>query len=73
MANNSDTPQVEGTVVENLPNTTFRVQVGEQILLCHMAGKMRLHWVKLLPGDRVKVETNPYDATRGRIVFKIKF
>lgn len=72
MPTNTDKPQVEGVILENLPNTTFRVQVGGQVLLCHMAGKMRLHWVRVLPGDRVLVETNPYDATRGRIVYKIK-
>ncbi len=69
---NTNTPRVEGVIVENLPNTTFRVQVGDQVLLCHLAGKMRLHWVRILPGDKVQVETNPYDATRGRIVFKMK-
>lgn len=73
MTASTTTPQVEGTIVENLPNTTFRVQVdGGQVLFCHLAGKMRLRWVRLLPGDRVRVETNPYDATRGRIVYKIK-
>ncbi len=73
MSINSSQPQVEGKIMENLPNTTFRVQLGDgQILLCHLAGKMRLRWVRLLPGDRVQVETNPYDATRGRIVFKFK-
>ncbi len=64
---------IEGTIIENLPNTTFRVQVDDgSILLCHLAGKMRLRWVRLLPGDRVKIEINPYDATRGRIVYKLK-
>lgn len=63
---------MEGVVLENLPNTTFRVRVGEQVMLCNMAGKMRLHWVRVLPGDRVLVETNPYDATKGRVVFKVK-
>lgn len=72
MPTNSNNPQVEGVILENLPNTTFRVRVGEQVMLCHMAGKMRLHWVRVLPGDRVLVETNPYDVTRGRVVFKIK-
>ncbi len=72
MPNNTDTPRVEGVIVENLPNTTFRVQVGEQILLCHLAGKMRIRRVRILPGDKVQVETNPYDATRGRIVFKYR-
>ena len=72
MPTNSNNPQVEGVVLENLPNTTFRVRVGEQVMLCNMAGKMRLHWVRVLPGDRVLVEVNPYDVTKGRIVFKVK-
>lgn len=72
MANNT-TAVFEGTVIENLPNTNFRVKLDDgQIILCHLAGKMRLHWIRLLPGDRVRVEVTPYDVDRGRIVFKIK-
>jgi translation initiation factor IF-1 len=64
----------DGLVIENLPNATFRVKLegtGEE-LLCYISGKMKLRWVKLLPGDRVRVETTQYDKDRGRIVFKMK-
>lgn len=65
---------IEGVVLESLPNTTFRVQVlgGDKILLCHLSGKMRLNRIHVLPGDKVKIETTPYDDTKGRIVFRIK-
>jgi len=70
----------EGTVVENLPNTMFRVKIDssedqsllEKTILCTVAGKMRLHYVRLLPGDRTRCEINPLDYTRGRIIYKIK-
>lgn len=64
---------VEGEVVENLPNTLFRVKVSEseQMLLCYLSGKMRKHYIKILPGDKVRVELTPYDLTRGRIVYRI--
>ena len=64
---------VEGEVVENLPNTLFRVKVSqsEQMLLCYLSGKMRKHYIKILPGDRVRVELTPYDLTRGRITYRI--
>lgn len=64
---------VEGEVVENLPNTLFRVRVSEseQMLLCYLSGKMRKHYIKILPGDKVRVELTPYDLTRGRIVYRI--
>ena len=63
--------QVEGIVVEALPNATFRVEVDGQpgvVLLCHLSGKMRLHRIRVMPGDRVKLQTTSYDATKGRIV-----
>lgn len=68
---------MEGIVTEALPNTLFRVEVtlapGEKtIILCHLAGKMRLHYIKILPGDNVTVEMTPYDRTRGRIVARGK-
>ncbi len=64
---------VDGEVVEALPNTTFRVQTIEgKIVLCHLAGKMRLHYIKVMPGDKVKVELSDYDETRGRIVYRDK-
>lgn len=64
--------QVEGEVIENLPNTLFRVQLlnSEKILLCYLSGKMRKHYIKILPGDIVKIEMTPYDLNRGRIVFR---
>ena len=65
--------QVEGTVVEALPNAMFRVELeGGHKLLAHVAGKMRMHFIRILPGDKVTVEMSPYDLTRGRITFRIK-
>ena len=65
--------QVEGTVVESLPNATFRVQLENgHKLLAHISGKMRMHFIKILPGDKVTVELSPYDLTRGRIVYRYK-
>lgn len=63
--------QVEGTVVESLPNTMFRVDLdnGHRIL-GHISGRMRKHYIRILPGDRVTVELSPYDLTRGRIVYR---
>ncbi|RKY61702.1 MAG: translation initiation factor IF-1 [Candidatus Latescibacterota bacterium] len=65
--------QVEGTVVEALPNANFRVELdnGHRVL-AHVSGKMRMHFIRILPGDRVLVELSPYDLTRGRIVFRYK-
>lgn len=61
--------QANGVVTEALPNATFRVQLGDgRILLCHLSGKMRLHFIKVIPGDRVEVELTPYDKTKGRII-----
>lgn len=66
---------VEGEVVENLPNTMFRVVLGAEhenaTLLCYLSGKMRKHYIKILPGDRVRVELTPYDKERGRIVYRL--
>ena len=65
--------QVEGTVIEALPNATFRVELENQHrLLAHISGKMRMHFIKILPGDKVTVELSPYDLTRGRIVYRYK-
>lgn len=65
--------QVEGTVVEPLPNAMFRVELenGHKVL-AHISGKMRMHYIKILPGDKVTVELTPYDLTRARIVFRAK-
>jgi translation initiation factor IF-1 len=67
------TIQVEGTVVEPLPNAMFRVQLDNgHIILAHVCGRMRMHFVRILPGDRVKVELTPYDPNRGRITWRYK-
>jgi translation initiation factor IF-1 len=65
---------VEGEVVENLPNTLFRVKLfnSEKIILCYLSGKMRKNYIKILPGDKVTVEMSPYDEKRGRIVYRGK-
>jgi translation initiation factor IF-1 len=65
--------EVEGTVVEPLPNAMFRVELenGHRVL-AHISGKMRMHFIKILPGDRVTVELSPYDLTRGRITYRAK-
>ncbi len=68
-----DMIQVEGVVTEALPNAMFRVQLDSgHTVLAHVSGKMRLHWIKILPGDRVTVELSPYDLNRGRIVYRFK-
>lgn len=68
-----DVIEVEGTVVEALPNTNFKVELenGHQIL-AHISGKLRMNYIKILPGDRVKVELSPYDLNRGRITWRAK-
>lgn len=64
--------EVEGKVIESLPNTLFRVELENgKIILCHLSGKMRMHFIKILPGDRVRVEMTPYDPEKGRIIFRI--
>ena len=65
--------QVEGTIVEPLPNAMFRVELdnGHKVL-AHISGKMRMHFIKILPGDRVTIELSPYDLTRGRVTFRAK-
>jgi len=65
--------QVEGTIIEPLPNAMFRVELdnGHKVL-AHISGKMRMHFIKILPGDKVTVELSPYDLTRGRVVFRAK-
>ncbi|HZQ29830.1 MAG TPA: translation initiation factor IF-1 [Patescibacteria group bacterium] len=64
--------EVEGKVLESLPNTLFRVELPDgNIILCHLSGKMRMHFIKILPGDRVRIEMTPYDKTKGRITFRL--
>lgn len=68
-----DVIEVEGTVIEPLPNAMFRVELenGHKIL-AHVSGKIRMHYIKILPGDRVTVELSPYDLSRGRITYRYK-
>ena len=68
-----DVIELEGTVTEALPNTNFKVELenGHQIL-AHISGKLRMNYIKILPGDKVKVELSPYDLTRGRITWRAK-
>ncbi len=65
--------EVEGTVIEPLPNAMFRVELenGHQVL-AHISGKMRMHYIRILPGDKVTVELSPYDLSRGRITYRAK-
>jgi len=72
--------EAEGKIVEALPNTLFRVEVSAgaiagidktQIVLCHLSGRMRLHFIRIMPGDKVKIELTPYDLTRGRITYRV--
>lgn len=78
--------EVEGVVKESLPDTLFRVEADfspilektrqtssqpKRLLLCHISGKMRMHYIRILPGDKVKIEVSPYDLTKGRIVYRI--
>ena len=68
-----DTIQMQGEVVEMLPNATFRVKLeNDHQLLAHISGKMRMHFIRILPGDKVTVELSPYDLSRGRIVYRYK-
>lgn len=68
-----DAIEVEGTVIETLPNAMFRVELpnGHKIL-AHISGKMRMHFIRILPGDKVTVELSPYDLSRGRIIYRSK-
>ena len=65
--------KVDGTIVETLPNATFRVKLeNDHKVLAHISGKMRMHFIKILPGDKVTIELSPYDLTRGRIIYWYK-
>jgi len=68
-----DTIEVEGTVIESLPNATFRVELANgHKVLAHISGKMRRHYIRILPADKVLVELTPYDLSRGRITYRFK-
>jgi len=65
--------RVEGIVIETLPNAMFRVELeNKHVVLAHISGKMRMHFIKILPGDKVTVELSPYDLSRGRITYRSK-
>ena len=65
--------KVDGKVLETLPNAMFRVELeNKHVLLAHISGKMRMHFIKILPGDKVTVEISPYDLSRGRITYRFK-
>lgn len=65
--------QQDGTVIESLGNAMFRVELENgHVIIAHISGKMRMHYIKILPGDRVKIEMSPYDLTKGRISFRYK-
>jgi translation initiation factor IF-1 len=65
--------EAEGQVIESLPNTMFRVKLSDgKVILCHLSGKMRINYIKILPGDKVRLEMTPYDSTKGRITFRLR-
>ena len=69
----SDVIEIEGKVVEALPNAMFSVELPNgHIVMAHISGKMRKHFIRILPGDKIKVELSPYDLSRGRIVYRYK-
>ena len=68
-----DNIEVEGRIVDTLPNAMFKVELeNSQVILAYVSGKMRMHFIKILPGDRVTVELSPYDLTKGRITYRFK-
>ena len=68
-----DTIQMQGEILETLPNATFKVKLeNDHVVLGYISGKMRMHYIKILPGDKVRVEMSPYDLTKGRISFRYK-
>jgi translation initiation factor IF-1 len=65
--------ETEGKIIEALPNAMFKVELENgHVVLAHVSGKMRMHFIRILPGDKVKLELSPYDLTRGRITFRVK-
>jgi translation initiation factor IF-1 len=73
MSDTKEVIEIEGTVLETLPNAMFRVELENgHVILAHISGKMRMHYIKILPGDKVTVEMTPYDLTKGRIVYRHK-
>jgi translation initiation factor IF-1 len=73
MAGNKEVIKLNGTVVEALPNAQFKVELeNSHIIIAHVSGKMRKHYIRLVPGDKVEVELTPYDLTKGRISFRLR-
>jgi translation initiation factor IF-1 len=73
MSDTKEVIEVEGTVLETLPNAMFRVELENgHVILAHISGKMRMHYIKILPGDRVTIEMTPYDLTKGRVTYRHK-
>jgi translation initiation factor IF-1 len=73
MGKKDDVIEFEGTVVEALPNAMFKVELeNKHVILCHLSGKMRMNFIRILPGDKVTVEMSPYDLTKGRITYRHK-
>lgn len=71
--NTKEVIEVIGTVLEPLPNAMFKVELENgHVILAHISGKMRMHYIKILPGDRVRVEMTPYDLSKGRITYRLK-
>ena len=65
--------EAEGTIKETLPNATFKVELSNgHMVLAHVSGKMRMHFIRIIPGDKVRLELSPYDLTRGRITYRVK-
>ncbi len=68
-----DSIEVQGSILETLPNAMFRVELENgQVILAYVSGKMRMHFIKILPGDKVTIELSPYDLTKGRITYRFK-
>jgi translation initiation factor IF-1 len=73
MSDTKEVIEVEGTVLETLPNAMFKVELENgHVILAHISGKMRMHYIKILPADRVTIEMTPYDLTKGRVVYRHK-
>ena len=73
MTDTKEVIELTGTVLETLPNAMFRVELENgHVILAHISGKMRMHYIKILPGDKVTVEMTPYDLTKGRITYRLK-
>ncbi len=71
MTNTKEVIEIEGTVIESLPNAMFKVELDNgHVILAHISGKMRMHYIKILPGDKVNIEMTPYDLSKGRITYR---